>query len=114
MFNFIGALNGRAYVVVALFTSAVLVAIAQFDSGGNFAGFFRGIGDNASRAGLSTGIVNIILEPIVLAVSDPIAAVVAGVLWPLLLLWFVLLVLVLVFAFMSPLINEAMCAIGDC
>lgn len=114
MFNFIGAINGRAYVVVALFTGAVLLAITQFDSGGNFAGFFRSIGSDARSAGLAAGVVNIILEPIILAVTEPVAAIVAGLLWPLLLLWFVFLVLVLLFAFMSPLINEAMCAVGDC
>ncbi len=103
----------RVYLLIAAFTAAVLVAITEFTSG-SVAGFFRSVQNDAIQTGLPRAAADFIAEPIILAVTDPIAAVIAGALWPFLLLWFFLLVILVVFAFMAPLITQARCAVTSC
>ena len=103
----------RSYMVIAAFTAALLAAITQFASA-PVAGFFRSVQSDAIRTGLPRAAADFIAEPIILAVTEPVAAVVAGLLWPFLILWFLLLVLLVVFAFMAPLITQARCAVTNC
>ena len=103
----------RVYVVIGFFTSALFFAITEFASE-PVAGFFRGMRSDAIRGGLPRAAADFIAEPFILAATDPLVAVAAGVVWPLLLVWLFLLVLLVLFAFLSPLLTQARCLVTDC
>jgi hypothetical protein len=103
----------RVYAMIAVFVAALLFAITEFASA-PIVGFFEGARGDALSAGMPRVAADFVVQPIILAVTEPVAAVVAGVLWPILLVWFFLIVLLFLFAFMAPLVTQATCAITDC
>jgi hypothetical protein len=103
----------RVYAMIAAFVALVLFLITEFASD-PLVGFFQTARNDAMSAGLPRVGADMIVQPIILAISEPIAAVIAGVMWPLLLLWFFLIVLLFLFAFLAPLVSQATCAIRPC
>ena len=96
----LGAINARAYIIIAFITAAALYAIQLFDNGwtGNF------IQDQATAASavLPNSIVALISGPLTWAFTSPIGAIITGIFWPFAFLWIFLFVVMQVFAFIAP------------
>ena len=101
-----GVLNFRVYLIIGFFVGVICVATAYFDRGGATASFFTEIGANASRFGMPSTIANFIVQPIAFAFSDIYWAIAAGILWPLLVIWFILFIVLLVYSIIGPAITE--------
>lgn len=101
-----GVLNFRVYLIIAFFVGAICFATAYFDSNQTVASFFTEIGDTAAQFGLGNAIANVVVQPIAFAFSDIYWAIAAGVLWPLLVIWFILFLVVLGFSIFGPAIAE--------
>jgi hypothetical protein len=97
----------RVYVFIALCTSGALYLISILDTNRAIASFVRSQTSIASRSGLGNAISSFIGEPIARAFSEPLWAIIAGVAWPLGLLWFLLFSFMLVFAFIAPAFDSA-------
>lgn len=100
-------LTGRTYIIIAVVVAGMLYLLSLIDPGGSIAGFFSGVGAQASAAGLPSQMVNFVIFPLEFAFSGEIAGVIlGGLLWPLGLVWLLLLVLLVVAGFILPLIGE--------
>jgi hypothetical protein len=95
-------ISPRVYVFIAICTAATLYVIGLLDSGGTIAAFIRSQELIAARSGLGAAIASFVGEPLALAFSDPLWAIIAGIAWPAGVIWFVLFCAMMVFAFIAP------------
>lgn len=95
-------ISPRAYVFIAICTAATLYVIGLLDSANVIASFIRSQEVIAARSGLGSAIANFIGEPLALAFSDPLWAIIAGIAWPAGIIWFILFCMMMVFAFIAP------------
>jgi len=85
----------------------VLYLLTLLDPGGGIAGFFTNIGAQARGAGLPDQMVNFVIVPLEFVFGGELAGVILGaLLWPLGLVWLLLTVLLVVIAFIVPLIGQ--------
>jgi hypothetical protein len=105
-----GLINARVYAVIAVITAAILYAIDYFDKNEAAVGWLTDQMTAASGSGLGRAISGLIVKPLIFTMDGPVGAILGGLLWPLLLVWFVLLLLVLSFAFIAPGVGQARCA----
>lgn len=101
----------RQYLVVALVTGLIFYILGLL-GGPALRGFILQFEDASVRGGISQGLVDLITEPMIQALSSNIlAAAIAGLLWPVTLLWVVLLFVLITFAILGPGLNTAANAI---
>jgi hypothetical protein len=105
-----GLIDAKVYTVISLITAALLYAIEFFDKGEVAVGWLQAQEVAASGSGLGRAIAGLIARPLIFAIDGPIGAVLGGLMWPVLLLWLILLILLLAFAFIAPGIFKARCA----
>lgn len=96
---------GKMYVVVAICVAALCSAVVFFDGGGVTANLFTGMA-SSSRPFLGGTITNFIFTPLTLIFSDFYWAIGAGVFWPLVAIWIVLLLIALGATIIGPAIGE--------
>jgi hypothetical protein len=107
MFGFVDA---KVYAFVALITTGLLWLINFLDKGEFVKGFLLGQATRAAGSGFGSAMTNFVVRPLVFAVDNWIGAAIAGVLWPLMIVWLLLLVLLLAFAFIAPGVFTARCS----
>jgi hypothetical protein len=105
----LGVIDTKVYVVIGLITAALLLAVNYFDKGEVAVGWLQQQELAASGSGLGRAVAGLIARPLMFALDNPAGAILGGLLWPVLLLWLVLLVLLLAFAFIAPGIFKARC-----
>ena len=105
----LGLINARVYAVIGLLTAAILYAIEYFDKNEVAVTWLRDQEIAASGSGLGRAIAGLIARPLIYAIDGPIGAFLGGLLWPVLLVWLILLVVLLAFAFIAPGIFKARC-----
>ncbi|MCS6836864.1 MAG: hypothetical protein NZ750_12720 [Anaerolineae bacterium] len=97
----------RQYLVVALVTGSIFYVLGLL-GGPGLRSFILQFEAAAVRGGVSQGLVDLITEPMIQALSGSIlASAIAGLLWPVTLLWVVLLFVLIVFAILGPGLNTA-------
>ena len=94
----------RAYLIIAISVGAICAAVAYFDTGGSLASVFTSIGDTASPYVGGT-IADFITQPIANAFSNIYWAIGAGILWPLLVIWFSLFLMLLGVSIIGPVLG---------
>ena len=94
-------MSNRNYLIVGVLIGGLCYLINLFALAGvmNFLDVQAGA---AAAAGLPPGIVNLVIEPMRFAFSGVVGAVIAGIIWPLLLFWVVLLLILIVLGFFGP------------
>ena len=104
-----GLIDAKAYAVIGLITSALLAAINFFDKNEVAVNWLQAQQAAASGSGLGEAISGLIAVPLIFAIDNPIGIFLGGLLWPVLLLWLILLMVLLAFAFIAPGIFKARC-----
>jgi hypothetical protein len=97
----LGSINFRTYVLIAIGVglSCYLLGTLAGDALGQQ---LESLGNGGLSAGLAPVIVQIIIDPLIWVLSgDILAAVVAGVLWPLAAAWLVFLIFLLAFSLLG-------------
>src|SRR5262245_7684245 len=102
----LGLLNFRAYVFIALIVMGVLLAIWYFDKGHTLVAYVDSTGATAAQA-LGTTVSGFVTGPIHWAMTDWIGAVVAGLIWPIAIVWLILFLALFVFSIFAPTIGAA-------
>ena len=105
-----GLIDAKVYAVLSLITAAILYAIEYFDKGEVAKTWLQAQMGAASGSGLGSAIAGFIAQPLIFVIDGPLGAVLGGLLWPLVLVWLILLMLLLAFAFIAPGIFKARCA----
>lgn len=109
-----GWLNTRSYIVIAVVVALLLYGMSLLPSLGaslNTLIFNFKIGAEAS--GLSGGVTNFIYEPMRLVFEgNLVACIMAGLLWPLALLWIILAFLMMIISVLGPGVGAARGTIG--
>lgn len=105
---FADLLNFRTYVVVGIGTTLVLYLV-NFLAGPGILNVLNDIQQRALQAGISSGIASFVMEPLKFIFQpDSLAGpALAGLLWPLGFLWLMLMILMIVFAVITPALNQA-------
>lgn len=102
-----GFLSLRTYIVVGVIIGIVVYLIALV-AGDTAVQFFTQIEGNALANGVARPIVTIVVGPFLFAFSQPIfGAIIAGLFWPLIIVWFVLLFLLLIISAFTSGFNSA-------
>jgi len=97
----------RQYFVIALATGLIFYVLGLL-GGPGLRDFILRFEGGALSGGISQGLVDVITEPMVQALSGNIlAALLAGLLWPATLLWVVMLFVLIVYAILGPGVNTA-------
>jgi hypothetical protein len=97
----------RQYLVVALGTGLIFYILGLL-GGPGLRGFILQFEVAAVRGGVSQGLTDLITEPMIQALSgNLLAAVIAGLLWPVTLLWVGLLFVLIIYAILGPGLNTA-------
>lgn len=99
-------LSMRAYIVIGV-AVGVIIYLMGLVAGEPIVQFFTEIRSNALANGISLAIATIIVDPFIFAFSNPLGAILAGLLWPLIIVWFVLLFLIIIIAAFSSGYNTA-------
>ena len=102
----LGLLNFRVYTFIAVIVALIMLAIWQFDTGHAFIGFVQGI-DSSAAGALGATVPGFVTKPIIWAAGDPFGAIVAGILWPLALLWLIFFIALFVFSIFAPTFGAA-------
>jgi hypothetical protein len=58
-------------------------------------------------------VANFIVRPLIFAIDGPVGAILGGLLWPMVLAWLILLVLLLIFAIIGPGVTTTTCSISS-
>ncbi len=102
-----GFLSLKTYILIGVVVGAIIYLIALV-AGPSAIQFFTQIESNALISGVSPAITTLIVGPFLFAFSQPIAgALIAAFLWPLIIVWFVLLFLLLILSAFSGGYNSA-------
>lgn len=102
----LGLITFRVYIFIGLMVGGVMAAIWYFDTGRIMVGYVTNTGNTAAFA-LGSQFTGFVTGPIVWAMTDPLGAAVAGLLWPLAALWLIFLVALFVFSIFAPTIGRA-------
>lgn len=97
-------INFRVYLIIAVVVGGICAAIAYFDTNGAFASLFTSIGQEASPY-IGNTLSNFVTQPLANVFSNIYWAVAAGFLWPLLIIWFLLFLLLLGASVFGPAIS---------
>lgn len=103
----LSVITPRIYVVVALITAAIAYFLQLTPIGASLITAVNGVSSTAIQWGMSPALVSIVRDPFAFVLSEPLGALALGLLWPLGLLWLLLLVLVWIHSFIAPLALEA-------
>jgi uncharacterized membrane protein YjfL (UPF0719 family) len=103
----LGLLNFRVYTFIAVIVAAIMLAIWNFDTGRAFVTYIQSVGNVAAASPLGGTISGFVTTPIVWSASDPLGAVVAGLLWPLALAWLIFFIALFVFSIFAPTFSAA-------
>ena len=91
-----GVISYRAYFGVAIVIAIITYLIAHF-GGASLVGFFSEIRGNALAYGISEPIVTLFVGPFIYVFSNPLpGAAIAGIFWPLIIVWLVLLFMIII------------------
>lgn len=102
-----GIISFRAYIGVGIVVGIIIYLIGLV-GGSQVVQFFTQIESNALANGVSSAITTIILGPFIFTFSEPLfGAIIAGFLWPLILVWLVLLFLLIIISAFSAGYNTA-------
>ncbi len=94
----LGHLNMRTYIAIGVVVG-VVVGFLSFVGGEQIAGFAQEVQNNAIGNGIAPMIANFVTGPIILVFTEPIiGGVLIGILWPLAIVWLVLLLLLIMLA----------------
>ena len=104
-----GIINTRVYMFFCLITSIALHAMDVLDKNEVVKEWLLHQSVRAQGAGMGAAIANFIVLPLAYAVDNPIGAVVGGILWPVLFLWFMLLVVLMAYTVIVPGVAAGMC-----
>lgn len=97
-----GLMSMRIYLVIGGVVSVLFYGLSLI-AGQAIRGFIEQTRLEALRAGLAPFITDAVAEPMRLVFSgDLIPAIVGGMMWPIVLLWILLLLIMLIFAFIAP------------
>jgi len=107
-----GLIDGKVYAFLSLITTAILYAIDSFDKQEVVRTFLVQQAYYAQGSGLGHAAANLIVQPLIFAVDNPFGAILGGLLWPLLVVWLLLLLLLLGFAIIAPGVFRAKCTIS--
>ena len=105
-----GLISAKVYVVVAIITAGLLYAIDYFDKGEAAVGWLNSQMAQASGTGIGRALSGLVAKPLIYAIDGPIGAVLGGLLWPLLIVWLLLLIVLLAFTLLSGGVGQAGCA----
>ena len=90
-----GHFKMRTYLLIGLLVG-VVVGFLALVGGEQIVGFAQEIQNNALASQISPTIVNFVTGPIILVFSNPIVGgVIVGILWPLVIVWMILLLLLI-------------------
>ncbi len=100
-------LTGRSYIIIAIIVGGLLYLLSLIDTSRAIAGFFTTMGVQAQNAGMPAQVVRFVVAPLEIAFGGELIGVVLGaVLWPLGLIWLLLVVLLLILSFLAPLFSQ--------
>jgi hypothetical protein len=107
-------LNTRSYIVIAVVVALLLYAMSLVPSiGASLNTLIFNFKLGAEASGLGGGITDLIYEPMRLVFEGNLAAcIMAGVLWPLSLLWIILAFLMMIISVLGPGVGAARGTIG--
>jgi protein-S-isoprenylcysteine O-methyltransferase Ste14 len=102
-----GVISFRVYIAVGVVVG-IIVYLVGLLAGSSLAQFFIEIQNNALANGISPAIVTLIVGPFIFALSNPaIGGIIAGFVWPLIIVWLVLLFLIIIVTAFSQGYNTA-------
>lgn len=109
-----GYMSFRTYLVVAFFVAIVLFALGNLGGAGlALSNVVLNFKLGAEASGLSAGITDLLYEPFRLALSGNIfVCAVVGFLWPLAVVWIILIFLMMILSVLGPGIGAAAGTIG--
>ena len=91
-----GLISVRVYLAVGIIVG-IIVYLIGLVAGDSLVRFFTEIEGNALANGVARPIVTLIVGPFIFTFSNPLpGAIMAGLTWPLIIIWFVLLFLVII------------------
>lgn len=91
-----GIISYRAYFGIAIVV-AIITYLVALTGGDSLVQFFTEIQNNALANGVSEPITTIFIGPFLFVFGNPLTgAIVAGLLWPLIIVWLVLLFLIII------------------
>jgi hypothetical protein len=100
-----GWLNRKAYILIGLGTAGVFFIMGQI-AGTQLVNFFRDFEQRANSAGISYGVTSLVTQPLFLLLNgEPIACIIAGVMWPVVILLIFMMFLIIIFAILGPAIG---------
>lgn len=97
-------INFRVYLIIAIAVGGICAAIAYFDTNQAFASIFLSIGEEASPY-VGNTIANFVTQPLANVFSDIYWAIAAGFLWPIMVIWFILFLLLMGTSIFGPAIS---------
>ena len=103
----LGLLNFRVYTFIAVIVAGIMLAIWNFDTAHSFTSYIQSVGGITAASPLGGAVTGFVVNPIVWAAGDPFGAIVAGLLWPLALLWLIFFVALFVFSIFAPTFGAA-------
>lgn len=107
-----GFLNFRAYLAVGVVTGVLLYALGTL-IGSDVATFINSFRADAISAGIGRNIAGLVADPLIWVFSgEPLAAILGGLLWPVVLGWFILFVLFVIISFILAGVNQTTTGIG--
>lgn len=103
-----GLLSLRNYLAISAVV-AILIYIIQLLAGTTFVNAMVSLNRSARSAGMAQVLADAMTEPvrIIVTPNSPLGAVVGGLLWPMLLLWLILLVFVVFFTVLGRGLGQA-------
>ena len=97
----------RMYIAVAVVVG-IIVYLISLVGGEQIVQFFTQIESRALSSGIGSAFVTIIVGPFIFVFSNPVpGAIIAGFFWPLILVWFVLLFMVIIISAFASGYNTA-------
>jgi len=91
-----GLISYRAYFAVAIVVGVITYLIGLV-GGDSLVRFFSEIQGNALGSGISEPIVTLFVGPFIFAFSNPLpGSIIAGLCWPLIIVWLVLLFMIII------------------
>lgn len=98
-----GIISFRVYLLIAFVVFALLFAVQLFGGGPGVAQFFTSVRATAVNSGLSFTIANFILGPIIwIFQTQYYGPIVAGLLWPVDIVWLLLFIIVWMYGLLAP------------
>ncbi len=107
-------LNTRTYIIIGVVTGLLLYGMSLLPGvGASLSNIVFGFKQGAEAAGLGGGIPTLIYEPMRLVFTGNLAAIIiTGILWPLGLVWIILMFLMMIISILGPGIGAAAGTIG--